>query len=164
MTETHSHAGACFCGEVRYRLRRDPMFVHACHCRDCRKQTGGPYAINALIERSEVELVSGVPVRHEQATGSGKPHDIWRCGSCGNAVWSDYGRREVMVFIRVATLDEPERCPPDVHIFTRSALPFTPIPEPARQFPVFYDMQAEWPQAALDRFDRLGTRRLGAAR
>ncbi|WP_295693167.1 GFA family protein [uncultured Maricaulis sp.] len=122
---------------------------------------GGPYAINALIERSEVELVAGEPVRHEQKTGSGKPHDIWRCDECGSAVWSDYGRREVMVFIRVATLDEPERCPPDVHIFTRSALPFTEIPDDARQFRTFYDMQVEWPAAALARFDALGTRRLG---
>ena len=161
-TAQDAHTGSCFCGAVQYRLTRDPMFVHACHCRDCRKQTGGPFAINGLIERDAVELIAGQPVRHEQKTGSGKPHDIWRCETCGNAVWSDYGRREVMVFIRVATLDDPERCPPDVHIFTRSALPFTEIPDEARQFRVFYDMRAEWPAAALERFEALDTRWLGA--
>ena len=161
MTDSHSHEGGCFCGVIRYRLTDTPLFVHGCHCRDCQKQTGGPFAVNALIERSCVELVSGEPVRTEMATGSGRPHDIHRCPDCQTALWSDYGRREVLVFLRAMTLDTPESCPPDVHIFTRSKVPFIDLPDGARAFEVFYDMQAEWPAASLIRFDALGTRRLG---
>jgi len=158
MSDFSPHTGSCFCGDITYRLTRDPMITHACHCTDCQKQTGGPFAINALIERDCVELVSGEPVGHEMATGSGQPHDIYRCGSCQTAVWSDYGRREKMVFIRVATMDEPKRCPPDVHIFTRSRLPFTDLPENARAFPVFYDAFVEWKEEALARIRALGIR------
>ncbi|WP_420434150.1 GFA family protein [Hyphobacterium sp.] len=158
---THIHTGACHCGAVKYALTGDPLFVHACHCRDCQIQTGGPFAVNALIERSRIKLISGEPIRTEQATDSGRPHDIYRCRDCLTALWSDYGRREVLAFVRAMTLDAPEHCPPDVHIFTRTKAPFIDLPEGSRAFEVFYSMKAEWPAAALERFDALGTRRLG---
>ena len=161
MAPSPPHTGACFCGAVRYALSSDPLFVHACHCRDCQKQTGGPFAVNALIERDRITLVSGEPVRNEQTTDSGRPHDIWRCPDCLTALWSDYGRREVLAFLRVMTLDVPDGCPPDVHIFTRTKAPFIDLPGDVRAFEVFYNMQAEWPAGSLERFDALGTRRLG---
>jgi hypothetical protein len=148
-----SFPGSCFCGAVRYRLTRPPMFVNCCHCRDCQKQSGGAFAINALIERSCVELVDGSldPVCATAKTESGRPHDIYRCPQCQTALWSDYGRRGVMVFVRVVTLDEGHDVAPDVHIFTRSKLPWVQLPPGARRFDVYYDMQKEWPAASLAR-------------
>ncbi len=146
-------SGSCFCGLVKYRLTQAPMFVHCCHCTDCQKQTGGAFAINALIERSAVELLPGSqePVRVTMKTESGRPHDIYRCKDCETALWSDYGRREVMVFVRVSTLDQAREIEPDVHIFTRSKLPWVGLPAHARSFEVYYDMQREWPAASLAR-------------
>ena len=152
MSET-TLTGSCFCGAVRYRLTRNPMFVHCCHCRDCQKQTGGAFAINALIERSCVALLAGSrdPVCVTVQTDSGRPHDIYRCPQCQSALWSDYGRRGVMVFVRVATLDQGHDIAPDVHIFTRSKLPWVVLPPGARSFDVYYDMKQEWPAASLAR-------------
>jgi hypothetical protein len=152
MTKT-GLSGSCFCGAVRYRLTRAPMFVHCCHCRDCQKQTGGAFAINALIERDCVALAAGseAPVRVAMKTDSGRPHDIYRCGACESALWSDYGRRGVMVFVRVATLDRAPEIVPDVDIFTRSKLPWLRLPEGARVFEEYYDMQQEWPKESLAR-------------
>ena len=42
--------GGCTCGSVRYRMTSQPMFVHCCHCRDCQRQTGSAFVLNALIE------------------------------------------------------------------------------------------------------------------
>jgi len=148
---TTSHVGGCFCGAVRYRLTRDPLFVHGCNCRDCQIQSGGAYVINALIEREAVALLRGAPEPVEMATDSGHPHDVYRCPACGGAVWSDYGRTGYRAFIRVATLDEPERFPPDVYIFTRRRLPWVRYPEGARVFEDYYDVKALWPQDSLDR-------------
>jgi hypothetical protein len=129
------------------------MFVHCCHCRDCQKQTGGAFAVNALIERSCVELADGSeePVRVTMKTDSGRPHDIYRCRDCESALWSDYGRREVMAFVRVPTLDRGPEIVPDVHIFTRSKLSWVRLPEGARAFDEYYDMQQEWPSESLAR-------------
>lgn len=127
------------------------MFVHCCHCRDCQKQTGGAFAINALIEASNVVLLSGAPEAVSMHTDSGAPHDIYRCPACKTAVWSDYGRRKTMLFVRVATLDDPAALPPDVHIFTRSKLPWVRLPQGARAFEIYYDMAKEWPAESLAR-------------
>lgn len=143
--------GGCSCGAVRYRLTAPPMFTHCCHCLDCQKQTGGAFAINALIETSNIELLSGELRKVEMPSPSGRGHDVYRCARCEVALWSDYGRRPYLRFVRVATLDQPHAIAPDVHIFTRSKVPWVRLPEGARAFEVFYDMKAEWPAESMAR-------------
>ncbi len=143
--------GGCSCGAVRYRLKTAPMFVHCCHCRDCQKQTGGAFAINALIETDRIEPLAGEPRPVSMPTESGRPHDIHRCPGCQVAVWSDYGRRPVLRFVRVATLDDPTAIEPDVHIFTRSKLPWVRLPEGVPAFEVYYDLKTLWPEASQAR-------------
>jgi hypothetical protein len=148
---TDSVEGGCACGRVRYRLRSAPMFVHCCHCRDCQRQTGSAFVINALIETDRITLLSGDPVPVAVPTESGRPHDIYRCRHCQTALWSDYGGRPALRFVRVGTLDDPAALPPDVHIFTRSKLPWIKLPETVPAFDVYYDMQALWPLTSLER-------------
>jgi hypothetical protein len=143
--------GGCACGAVRYRLRSVPMIVHCCHCRDCQRQTGGAFALNALIEADRIALLSGEPVPVSMPTDSGRPHDIYRCPVCQVAVWSDYGRRPGLRFVRVATLDDPDRLPPDVHIYTRSKLPWLKLPEGVPAFDVYYDSAKVWSAQSLER-------------
>lgn len=143
--------GGCACGAVRYRLTSAPMFVHCCHCRDCQRQTGSAFVINALIETDRITVLAGAPKAVAVPTDSGRPHDVYRCQVCQTALWSDYGGRPVLRFVRVGTLDEPAALPPDVHIFTRSKLPWIELPEVVPAFDVYYDMQALWPAASLER-------------
>ena len=144
--------GGCFCGAVRYRLKTAPMFVHCCHCTDCQKQTGGAFAINALIESGNIEVLSGDTVAFEMKTESGRPHDIHRCAKCGVALWSDYGRRGWLRFMRVSTLDTPHAIEPDVHIYTRSKVPWVRLPEGKPAFEEFYDPQKTWPPETGKRY------------
>ena len=53
--------GGCTCGNVRYRLIRSPIIVHACHCRWCQRETGTAFALNAMIESDKVILLGGHP-------------------------------------------------------------------------------------------------------
>ena len=59
---TETFAGGCFCGAVRYQMTSRPMFVNCCHCRDCQRQTGGAFAINAIVETDRLELEGEAPV------------------------------------------------------------------------------------------------------
>jgi hypothetical protein len=127
------------------------MFVHCCHCRDCQLQTGSAFVINALIETDRITLLSGDLDPVAMPTESGRPHDVYRCRVCQTAVWSDYGGRPALRFVRVGTLDDPAALPPDVHIFTRSKLPWIELPETVPAFDVYYDMEALWPAASLER-------------
>ena len=143
--------GGCACAAVRYRLASAPMFVHCCHCRDCQRQTGSAFVLNALIEADRVVLLAGEPQPIVVPTDSGRPHQIYRCGACQTAIWSVYGGRAAVRFVRVGTLDDASALPPDVHIFTRSKLPWIVLPESAPAFDVYYDTEKLWPAASLER-------------
>jgi len=143
--------GGCACGQVRFRLTSAPMFTNCCHCLDCQRQTGSAFAINALIETDRIELLGGAPEPVSMPTDSGHPHDIHRCPACSTALWSDYGRRPGLRFVRVGTLDDPTAVAPDAHIFTRSKQPWVGLPADTPAFDVYYQMAALWPAGSLAR-------------
>ena len=144
-------SGSCFCGAVKYRLTSSPMFVHCCHCRDCQRQTGSAFVLNALIEADRVELLSGETRPFPQPTNSGRPHVIHRCPDCGTALWSTYGGREQIRFVRAGTLDEPSALAPDMHIYTRSKQPWVTLPDGVPAFEAYYDSRTLWPAESLAR-------------
>jgi hypothetical protein len=155
MPDASGLTGGCACEAVRYRLRSAPMFVNCCHCRECQRQTGSAFVINALIETDRIALEAGEPEAVRVPTGSGRVHDIYRCPSCRTAVWSDYGGRPALRFVRVGTLDDPTALRPDAHVFTRSKLPWVQIPADQPAFEIFYTMSKQWPAESLERRRRI---------
>lgn len=147
--------GGCACGAVRYRLASAPMFVNCCHCRDCQRQTGSAFVVNAVIETARIELLTGSPEPVAVPTDSGRPHDIYRCPACRTALWSDYGGRPALRFLRACTLDDPARLAPGAHIFTRSKLPWVTLGPAIPAFEVFYDLKTQWPPQSLARREAL---------
>ena len=126
------------------------MFVHCCHCLNCQRQTGSAFVINLLIEADRVELLSGEPEPVDVPRDDGSTQRIHRCPDCQVAVYSEYGRPEVR-FVRGGTLDEPSSVAPDVHIFTKSKLPWVTLPENVPAVEVYYDSKALWPAESLER-------------
>ena len=152
-----SYEGGCTCRHVRYRMTGTPLFVHACHCTWCQRETGTAFALNAMIEADRVELAgAGQPELVDTPSASGKGQKIWRCPKCRIAVWSNYsGSGDKVRFVRVGTLDDPSGLEPDVHIFTKSKVPWVQLPEGVPAFNVYYDMQKLWPAASLERIEAL---------
>jgi hypothetical protein len=131
--------GRCACGEVRYRLGSRPFAVHCCHCRSCQRETGSAFVINGLIESSLVEVLSGEPEKIDTPSESGRGQKIVRCPACHVALWSHYaGMGEKASFVRVGTLEDPDACPPQVHIFARSKQPWVVLPESPPAFEIYY--------------------------
>jgi hypothetical protein len=58
-------------------------------------------------------------------------------------------------FIRVGTLDQPDRVPPDIHIYTSSKQPWVVIPEDTPSFPEYYSAVEVWPAESLARMKAL---------
>ena len=109
--------------------------------------------INVLIEADRVELLQGEPVAVDVARDRGKQR-IWRCPTCQVALYSTYTSPKVR-FVRAGTLDDPSSVEPDVHIFTRSKLPWVLLPESTPAFDVYYDTQKLWPAESLERLAAL---------
>jgi hypothetical protein len=144
--------GGCTCRAVRYRMTSRPLFVHCCHCTWCQRETGTAFALNAMIEADRVELLAGQPEAVHTPSNSGKGQKIWRCPTCRIAVWSNYaGAGDAVRFVRVGTLDEPDRLPPDIHIFTASKQPWIVIPPGMPAVAEYYRSADYWPAESLAR-------------
>ncbi len=144
--------GGCTCGDVRYRMTSRPLFVHCCHCRWCQRETGASFALNAMIEADRVVLLQGAPEAVDTPTNSGKGQRIFRCPRCRIALWSHYaGAGAAIGFVRVGTLDDPDRLPPDIHIFTASKQPWIVLPQDTPAVEVYYDRTEHWPEESLAR-------------
>lgn len=143
--------GGCACGAVRDTMGATPMFVHCCHCRDCQRQTGSAFVLNALIETDPVAVRSGALASAPMPTDSGRPHTSHRCAACGTALWRKYGGIAALRFLRVGTLDDPAALAPDVHIYTRSKLPWVALPPGVPAFEAYYNSRTLWPEASLER-------------
>jgi hypothetical protein len=145
---------------LRYRLLTAPLFVHCCHCRWCQRESGSAFALNAMIETDRVELLEGQPEMLENPSASGKGQQFARCPQCRIAVWSHYaGAGPLVSFIRVGTLDEPDRLPPDIHIFTSTRQPWVVLGEGIPAMPEYYDRKKYWPVESLERAQALKDRR-----
>ena len=144
--------GGCACGAVRYRMTSKPMIVHCCHCRWCQRESGASFALNAMIETDRVIIVRGQPESVDTPSNSGKGQKIVRCPDCRVALWSHYmGAGETLCFVRVGTLDEPDRLAPDIHIYVGSKQPWVVLPPDVPAVDEYYDRDDYWPAESLAR-------------
>lgn len=153
--KTEGCGGRCTCQAIRYELTSAPLFVHCCHCRWCQRETGSAFVLNALIESDRVRCFAGAPEHVDTPSESGKGQRIARCPSCRVALWSHYGGVMALSFVRVGTLEEPDRYAPDIHIYTASKLPWLALPAGVPAVPEYYRRSQHWPAASLARFQVL---------
>jgi hypothetical protein len=147
--------GHCACEAIKYKLTASPLIVHACHCRDCQRMTGSAFVTNLWMEGKAVEAAGPAPQSFRLAGGTGKPHDVFFCGACGTYLWSRYhGAPGDFLFVRAGTLDNPDAVAPDVHIFTRSKVPWLALPTGVPAFKAFYKLDEVWPPESLERMRR----------
>ena len=145
--------GGCACGAVRYQMHARPMFVHCCHCTRCQRETGGPFAHHAMIEFSQLSLLSGETEMVLVPTDSGGKHWVVRCAQCRTAMWNEHGtKRAVTRYVRVGTLDEPNQFPPLAHIFVRSKQAWLSLSSEIPAFQGYYDAAKLWPEESLQRY------------
>jgi len=151
--------GGCACRAVRYRLHGRPLFVNCCHCTWCQRESGSAFAVNAMIEADRVSLVAGDPEKVATPSASGAGQTIARCPQCRIALWSNYaGAGESVRFVRVGSLDEPSRLPPDIHIFTSTKQPWVVLPAGVPAVAEYYDSKQYWPAESLERRKALRAR------
>lgn len=110
--------GGCLCGAVRYRVTGEPVAATLCHCRSCRRASGGTNVAWAVFERQDFEWLAGEPADYESS-----PDIHWLfCGTCGSTVGYRRSERPGHMDITTGTLDQPDRFPPDVEIWVKERI------------------------------------------
>ncbi|MFC3050785.1 GFA family protein [Kordiimonas pumila] len=156
MTDTTIQEGGCSCGDVRYQMLAEPMFVHCCHCTCCQQQTGAAFAVNAIIESDHVKLIKGTVAYTVVPSPSGRGQEIARCPTCHVALWSHYGGLgKKASFVRVGTLGTGHTISPDAFIYTSTKQPWVQIPDGMLAVPEYYNMKETWPAESQRRLSAL---------
>lgn len=72
--------GSCLCGDVRFELRGPLDDVIACHCTQCRKQTGHHWASTHTAD-ADLRFVNRESLRWYRSSGAAQRGFCGRCGS-----------------------------------------------------------------------------------
>jgi hypothetical protein len=149
--------GRCVCGDINYILNRKPLFVHCCHCTWCQRETGSAFALNALIESEHLSVTKGIVEKCEIPSSSGSGQITMRCPTCNVTLWSHFGgAKEKVAFVRVGTLDNPNLCPPDIHIYTSSKQAWVELSDTVARVDEYYRRSEYWPEDSVRRYKRAG--------
>ena len=112
MTGTAAEGG-CLCAAIRYRVSGEAVAATLCHCRSCRRASGGTNVAWAVFDKSGFEWIADEPVAYSSSPGIEWLH----CAKCGSLVGYTRCSRPNHVDITTGTLDQPERYPPTVEIW-----------------------------------------------
>lgn len=121
-------SGGCNCGAIRYVIDAPPMAVAACHCTQCRRQSGAAYSVNLIVRASSMTIAGDLATWQDVDTASGAPLAREYCRTCGSPIRSVPSATPKYVAVKAGTLDDPAPFAPALHIWTRSKLPWVELP------------------------------------
>ena len=145
--------GECICGQVKYYLNEKPLFTQACHCKDCKVLTGSSYVVNSSVLENTL-IVEGEVSSTERKAGSGASCKTYFCIKCGTYIYADYDSAVRRLTVRTKTLDNPEKFPPQAHIFTKNKDPWLNLSDDVICFKEMYDPKKTWPEESLNRYNK----------
>lgn len=127
---TESYRGSCLCGAVRYQATGPLTNVVACHCTQCRKQSGHFYAAtNVADERLSVDGVDNLTWYQSSAEAR-----RGFCRSCGSALFWKH-QDDDSTSVLVGSLDGPTGLRFDRHIYCEDKGDYYDIPADEEQLP-----------------------------
>lgn len=131
--------GGCLCGNTRYEVSADPLWVTACYCHFCQRATGARGMIEPIFDTEAFRVIKGTPKRYTHISGgSGKQVYVHFCPECGTKTHLNFERWPDRLGIYSGTFDDPgwfELSPENSkYIFLNSAVRGTLIPTGFKTF------------------------------
>jgi len=125
--------GGCLCGSIRYVGRSEPIHTFYCHCTDCQKETGGPFATEIYVPRDSV-TVSGDLDSYDVVGDSGKAVMRTFCRSCGCPIVTEFAAEPGNICIKACSLDDATWLKPEFHLYVSSKQPWFVISDGLPQY------------------------------
>lgn len=91
-----------------------------CHCLDCQRSSGAPFASGVVVRVADTE-VTGAPATYAVRSGSGSLTTRSFCPACGTPLFTRSDASAEFMSIRFPTLDTPSEFRPMLDIWTASA-------------------------------------------
>lgn len=120
------------CGGIRFRIDSELAPVQICHCQQCRRAQGTPFASNVPVSVAAFTLIDGAGLLTAYESSPGKQRLFCRC--CGSPVFSRRDDLPDTLRIRAGLINEPLQNGPLAHFYTDSKCNWWPI---ADELPCF---------------------------
>ena len=124
--------GSCLCGGIQFRIEAALEPIQVCHCSQCRKAQGTPFATNTPVPAAAFHLVSGADLLTSFESSPGKERVF--CRKCGSPLYSKKDTVPGVLRVRAGLLNEPLSVTPAVHFYTGSKANWWPINDDLPQF------------------------------
>lgn len=125
--------GGCLCGAVRFAYDGEAGAASYCHCADCRRATGGPFAVSVRLEAAMLRVEGRTEsfTKKGDAGGSITRHF---CPACGSPLFT-HNAGAPTAFVKAGAFDDPALVRPAVEIWTDSQVPWGHVPAGLERHP-----------------------------
>jgi len=124
--------GSCLCSSVKFEYQGELGKIAMCHCQQCRKAQGSPFACNMPVESSGFNIVQGKALITEYESSPGKKRAF--CSKCGSPIYSRRDELPDNVRLRMGTFDTPIDEKPAYHIYATSKAEWWEILDSCHQY------------------------------
>jgi hypothetical protein len=124
------------CGGVQFHIEGELEPIQICHCSQCRKAQGTPFATNTPVSAGAFHLVSGAQLLTSFESSPGKERVF--CSKCGSPIYSKKDAIPGVFRIRAGLINEPLSTRPGAHSYTGSKANWWPINDEFPQFEAAY--------------------------
>ncbi|WP_020559392.1 GFA family protein [Thiofilum flexile] len=126
--------GGCVCGAIRYECSQAPIAMLNCHCLDCQRSSGAPFASGFIVTESDLHI-TGTPKTFSVRTDNGSTVTRSFCAECGTPLFTRGENNPQFISVRFTTLDNTVEFQPMLDIWTASAQPWTCLNQDIPHYP-----------------------------
>lgn len=127
-------SGGCACGSIRYTGTQAPLAMINCHCSDCQRSSGAPFASGIVVMSAGLH-VSGTPKTHAVRASSGGLATRSFCPDCGTPLFTHSEANAQFTSIRFPSLDDTSDFKPMLDIYTANAQAWVCLDQAIPHFP-----------------------------
>jgi hypothetical protein len=118
----------CSCGQLRVRVRGEPLRISICHCRACQRRTGSVFGMQARFAR-EGATFAGSSTTWERTGDSGGTATFHFCSTCGAIAWWVFKGSPDVVAVPVGAFADPAFPAPRVSVYEECMHPWLRLPD-----------------------------------
>lgn len=115
--------GGCHCKRIQFKAEKDPFWVGACYCIDCRRISGAPYVVWAGYETDAIKVIQGSPKIYSSSEKVNRSF----CENCGSPFSYQYKNQTEKLYLPIGIFDNADNFKLEKHIWTSQKLSWVHI-------------------------------------
>jgi len=131
--------GLCECGDLKLEIKKDPLFVHACHCLDCKRKTGSSFGITCIVLAADIRILCGTLCEIKTS-----PRTIAHmCSSCNSEIYKVSTAFKGTALLQTRCVADLRQLKIGAHIWVKRMDHWLQLPENIPRFEEGYNRDAD---------------------